>query len=159
MRLTLSLPFSFPFLFLSHSLPSFLPPLLSRHSLIPRSLPSRSKSNSRRVELTGRGPAHRPKSILGRRRESGNDDRAKEKDVIQITNRPGLSLWSPLYWEGSLLSDRRRSRLVSSGPFSLPFWKPTLVIVEEDAPKRVSMHSDFPELMLQDRPKLGSSMR
>lgn len=37
---------------------------------------------------------HRPKSILGRRRERGNDGCVKEKDVIQITDQPSFPLIS-----------------------------------------------------------------
>lgn len=91
----------FPF----HSSPSrsvflvlFLPSFRPFYPVILLSLAAAVPTLSLQVELTpcrahwARPRAHRPKSILGRRRELGNDDRAKEKDAIQITDRPGLSL-------------------------------------------------------------------
>lgn len=82
-------------LFLSLSLSSFPPPLLSRHSL-PRSLLAYPLARSRTLAvLSSLGAApHRPKSILGRRRERGDDACVKEKDVIQITDQPSFPLIS-----------------------------------------------------------------
>lgn len=143
MRLTL-------FLSLSHFLSSFLCRPLSRYSLPRRLLSSRSKSNSRRVELTGRGPA--PTEI-----DFGKTKRARERWLCKgercDTDYGPAELPSDLlcmYRESSLFLHRTRSWLVSS-PSPLP--TPRL---QEDAPKRVSMcHAQrFPGSRLAC-PKLG----
>lgn len=162
---SLSLLLSFtPSLSLSHSLFSFLsvlPPLLSRHSL-PRSLPLAPSRTLAASSSLGAAP-HRPKSILERRRERGNDGRTKEKDVIQITDQPGFPLISSV--SGGHPPARRgrsRARLVSS---SLPSSSATSVIAEQDAAKRVSCHVPYTAIAwlartrAKDRPKLGLPMR
>lgn len=104
---------------LSHILSSFLCRPLSRYSLPRRLLSSRSKSNSRRVELTGRGPA--PTKI-----DFGKTKRARERWLCKgercDTDYGPAELPSDLlcmYRESSLFLHRTRSRLVSS-PSPLP---------------------------------------
>lgn len=112
-------------LFLSLPLPPFRPPILSLFlpaapfilSFSPSQPPfllSRSKSNSRRVELTGRGTA--PTEI-----DFGKTKRARGPCLCKgercDTDYGPAELPSDLlcmYREGSLFLRRRRSRLVSS---------------------------------------------
>lgn len=118
MRLTLSLSLSLTLYFsLSLFLPAapFIPPFSPSQ---PPFLPSHSKSNSRRVELTGRGPA--PTKI-----DFGKTKRARGRWLCKgercDTDYGPAKLPSDLlcmYRESSLFLHRRRSRLVSS-PFSL----------------------------------------
>lgn len=108
--LPLSLYFSLslsPFLPAAPFIPSFSPSQ-------PPCLPSRSKSNSRRVELTGRGPA--PTEI-----DFGKTKRARGRCLCKgercDTDYGPAELPSDLlcmYREGSLFLHCRRSRLVSS---------------------------------------------
>lgn len=118
MRLTLSLSLSLAFyssVFLPAApfIPSFSPSQ-------PPFLTSRSKSNSRRVELTGRGPA--PTEI-----DFGKTKRARGRWLCKgercDTDYGPAELPSDLlcmYREGSLFLHYRRSRLVSSCFSPLP---------------------------------------